>query len=84
MANPLFSKFGGGGIPQLQGPFGNFMNMLSQFNQFESQFQGDPKAQVQELLNSGKMTQEQFNWLSNTASQFQNMLKYFKMGPKYF
>ena len=75
MANPLFSKFGGGGTPQLQGPFGSFMNMLSQFNQFKNQFQGDPKAQVQELLNSGKMTQEQFNQLSNMASQFQNMFK---------
>lgn len=46
---------------------------MNQFQQFKSQFQGDPKEQVQQLLNSGKMTQEQFNQLSSMAQQFQGM-----------
>lgn len=74
MGNPFFNRFGNSGS-QMPGPFGNIANLMSQFQQFKSQFQGDPKAQVQELLNSGKMTQDQFNQLSNMASQFQNMFK---------
>lgn len=57
--------------------FQNPMQMMSQFNQFRSQFQGDPKQEVQKLLNSGKMTQEQFNNLQGMASQFQQLLKNF-------
>ena len=52
------------------GPFGNVMNMMQQFNQFRSTFQGNPQQKVQELLSSGQMTQEQFNQLSNMAQQF--------------
>ena len=70
MSNPIQEKFGNNG----GGPLGNMQNMMAQFNQFRQSFQGDPKAQVQQLLNSGQMSQEQFNRLSNLASQFQKML----------
>lgn len=39
------------------------MGMIQQFNEFQKTFQGDPKAKVQELLNSGQMSQAQFNEL---------------------
>ena len=52
------------------GPFGNMMNMMQQFNQFRSTFQGNPQQKVQELLSSGQMTQEQFNQLSQMARTF--------------
>lgn len=70
MANPLFGMFGN----QMSGNFGNFMNMLSQFEQFRQNFQGDPRQQVQNLLNSGRMSQGQFNQLQAMATQFQNMM----------
>lgn len=57
-------------IPMGGGPFQNMMNMVQQFNQFRSTFQGNPQQKVQELLNSGQMTQEQFNQLSSMAQQF--------------
>ena len=59
---------------QSQGPFGNIMNMVQQFNQFRNSFQGDPRQKVQELLQSGQMSQEQFNNLSNMANQFRQFL----------
>lgn len=65
--NPLFNMFG-----NQHGPFNN--NIINQFNQFQSTFQGDPKQKVQELLNSGQMSQEQFNQLSNMAQVFQTLL----------
>lgn len=58
------------GMPMGGWPFQNMMAMIQQFNQFRSTFQGNPQQKVQELLSSGKMTQEQFNQLSQMAQQF--------------
>lgn len=76
MGNPFFNRFGNRGN-QMPGPFGNMQNLMNQFQQFKSQFQGDPQQQVQELLNSGQMTQEQFNQFSDMAQPFQRMLQMF-------
>jgi len=67
--NPLFNILNGGMQPQ-----NPIMNMITQLNQFRQTFQGNPKQQVQQLLNSGKMSQEQFNQLSQIATQIQNMM----------
>lgn len=68
MGNPFFNQ-----NQQVDnGPFGNIANMMSQFQQFKANFQGDPRQKVQELLNSGKMSQQQFNQLSQLAQQFQS------------
>lgn len=70
--NPLFNMFGGQQQPQ--GPFSNAANVINQFNQFRNTFQGDPQQRVQELLNTGQMTQEQFNQLSVMAQSFRQLL----------
>lgn len=69
--NPLFKALGGG---QLPGPMGNFASMLQQFKQFKASFQGDPKAEVQKLLQSGKMSQQQLDQLQQAAQMFQGLL----------
>ena len=71
MSNPFFNAMGGGYLPR---PMGNMMGMLQQFKEFRQTFQGDPKAKVQELLNSGQMTQAQFNELQGRARAFQQMM----------
>lgn len=75
MSNPLFNMFNNN-QPQLnnQGPFSNPLQVMQQFNQFKANFQGDPKQKVQEMLNSGQMTQEQFNQLSTMAQTFRQFL----------
>ena len=70
MGNPFFNQ----NQQVNNGPFGNMANMINQFQQFRANFQGDPRQKVQELLNSGKMSQQQFNQLSQLAQQFQNFL----------
>lgn len=51
-------------------------DMISQFNQFKKSIQGqDPKAMVMSLLNSGKMSREQFEQLSRQANSLVNILK---------
>lgn len=72
MANPLFQALGGGQMP---GPMGQFQRMMQQFQQFKASFQGDPQQEVQKLLQSGKITQQQLDQIQQMAKQFQTMLK---------
>lgn len=71
--NPLFNLLGSGNM-QLPGPLGNIQNFMTQFNQFRQNFQGNPQQQVQQMLNSGQMSQQQFNQLSQLATQIQKMM----------
>lgn len=72
MNNPLFSILGGN-RPNFND--GGFSEMLQQLNEFKRNFRGDPKQKVQEMLNSGQMTQEQFNMLSQMTNQFMAFMK---------
>jgi hypothetical protein len=69
MGNPLKSSVGRNQIPQNN----NMFNLFKQFQEFRRNFKGDPKQQVQELLNSGQMTQEQLEQCEETAKWFQSM-----------
>ena len=57
-------------------PFANFQQTMQLFNQFrDKQPQGmDSRAQVQDLLNSGKMSQEQLNAIMPMAQQMYQMM----------
>lgn len=69
MGNPLFNLLGG---KNNNGPG----NMLQQFQQFKKQMQGvDPQEEVQKLLQSGKISQEQLNKAQQMAQQFKSLLK---------
>lgn len=73
MPNPLFSMLGGK-MPNIPGPMGNFARMMQQFQQFKANFQGDPKQEVEKLLQSGKLNQSQLNQLQNMAQQFMQVM----------
>lgn len=62
MSNPLFNMM----QPQ--------NNLLQRFRQFQQMFRGDPRQQVQQMLNSGKVSQEQYNRAVQMANQFRQML----------
>ena len=62
--NPLYQSMQGQQQP----------NILQQFNQFRQNFRGNPREQVQALLNSGKVSQEQYNQAVQKANQLQRML----------
>lgn len=65
MSNPLFN--------QMQ-PQNQFTQMMQRFQQFRQTFQGDPRQQVQQLLNSGKVTQQQYDRAVQMAQQLQRMM----------
>ena len=48
--------------------------MMQRFQQFKQTFQGDPRAEVEKLLQSGKMSQQQLNQLQQMAKLFQNLM----------
>ena len=57
-----------------QMPQNGIQAMMQRFQQFQRMFTGDPRQQVQQLLNSGRVTQQQYNQAVQMAKQFQQML----------
>lgn len=74
MSNPLFNAMQGMS-GNLLGQMGQFQRMAQELKRFKAEFRGDPQQEVQRLLNSGKMTQQQFNQLYGIARQFQSLFE---------
>ena len=71
MPNPLYQQ-----LSQNNGNgFNNPFQMIQKFNEFRQNFTGDPKQMVEQLLQSGRMSQQQFQQLSQMASEFQKLVK---------
>lgn len=66
--NPFFNAMGGN--TPLPGPMG----LIQQINQFAGGIQGSPQNIVQQKLNSGEMSQQQFNVLMQMAQQIAPMM----------
>ena len=71
MINPM-------ALQQIMANQQNLQNFQRQFNQFAQQFQGGPQQMnpqmlVQQKLNSGEMTQAQFEQLRNYANMLTGM-----------
>lgn len=65
MSNPLYQ--------QMQ-PQNNLQQMMQRFQQFKRTFSGNPQQQVQQLLNTGRVSQAQYNQAFQMAQQFQRMM----------
>ena len=70
--NPFFNALNGGQMP---GTMGGFPQLLQQFKQFKANFKGDPKAEVEKMLQSGRLSQQQLNQIQAMANQFQGLFK---------
>lgn len=66
MANQLYNQMMGGGNQQ--------NNFLQRFNQFRQNFSGNPQQQIQRMLNSGQITQDQYNRAVQQAQNIMRML----------
>ena len=56
-------------------PNGQMSNLLTEFAKFRSQFKGNPEAQVKQLLQTGQMSQSQFESYAQMANQISQLLK---------
>lgn len=65
MSNPLFQALGG-----------NRNNMMGDFQKFMQQMQGkNPNEEINKLLQSGRISQQQLNQAQQMAQQFMGMFK---------
>lgn len=66
MSNPLFKALGGNQQP----------NMMADFQKFMQQMQGrNPHQEIANLLQSGRVSQQQLNQAQQMAQQFMGMFK---------
>ena len=63
MSNPLYNLLNG-----------QQNNLLAQVQQFKQSFKGDPNQTINQMLQSGKVTQEQVNRATQIANQMKGML----------
>lgn len=64
MANQLYNEMNGN-QPN---------NFFQRFNQFRQTFSGNPQQQIQRMLNSGQISQEQYNKAVQQAQNIMRML----------
>lgn len=70
MSNPLFNALNDNN---------NSNNMMEQFRKFRQDMQGkNPNEEINKMLQSGKITQQQLNQAQQMAYQMQNMFRSFK------
>lgn len=67
--NPLFNLLGSSSLPP------NMKNMINQFQQFKQTFSGDPRQQIQMMLNSGRISQDQYNKAVQMANELSKYLR---------
>lgn len=61
MANPLYQMMGNN-------------NFMSQLQQFRQNFKGNPDEAIQQMLRSGRVSQQQYNSAVQMAQQMQRMM----------
>lgn len=61
-------------IVQVKQFLNNPQAMIQQMG-IPQQFQNNPQGMIQKLMNDGRLTQDQYNRLQQTAQQIQSMLK---------
>ena len=60
--NPLYQQM----MPQ--------NNLAQKFAQFKANFNGDPRQRIQQMLNSGQITQSQYDQAVQTANQLRQLM----------
>lgn len=68
MSNPIYQQFAS------QMPQNGMNGLMQRFQQFQQMFKGDPRQQIQQLMNSGRVSQSQYNNAVQMAHQFQKMM----------
>lgn len=66
MANNLYKQFGRQNNPYAQ--------LMQQAQEFKKQFNGNPRQEVERLLRTGAMSQQDFNRYSQIAQQVAQMM----------
>ena len=57
----------------MNNPFQNVQMLMQRFQQFQKSFTGNPVQQIQQMMNSGKISQPMYNQAVQMANQFSRM-----------
>jgi major membrane immunogen (membrane-anchored lipoprotein) len=66
MNNSLYNSFG------MQN---NISQIVNDFNNFKNNFKGDPRAEVEKMMRSGQLSQEQFNQYAQMANELAKYIR---------
>ena len=66
MNNSLYNSFG------MQN---NISQIVNDFNNFKNSFKGDPRAEVEKIMRSGQLSQEQFNQYAQMANELSKYIR---------
>lgn len=66
MANALFNALGNSN---------NYSNILKKAKELQKTFRGNPREEVERLIRSGQMSQQQFNELAAKANEIMRLIK---------
>lgn len=66
MNNSLYNSFG------MQN---NISQIVNDFNNFKNNFKGDPRAEVEKMMRSGQLSQEQFNQYAQMATELSKYIR---------
>ena len=58
----------------MNNPFQQMQGMMQKFQQFQRTFTGNPAQQIQQMMNSGRISQPMYNQAVQMAQQFQKMM----------
>jgi major membrane immunogen (membrane-anchored lipoprotein) len=53
----------------------NISQIVNDFNNFKNNFKGDPKAEVEKMMRSGQLSQEQFNQYAQMATELSKYIR---------
>ena len=70
MANPIYNQFGNQPIND-----GGISQLIQDARSFKQNFKGNPRQEVERLLQTGQMSQTDFNRFSQIANQIMSMFK---------
>lgn len=57
----------------MNNPFANVQQLMQRFQQFQRSFSGNAGQQIQQMMNSGRINQQQYNQAVQMANQFKGM-----------
>ena len=66
MPNSLYNQLG---------PQNGLSKMINEINSFKNNFHGDPRAEVERMMQNGQLSQEQFNQFAQVANELSKYIR---------
>ena len=72
--NSFFQKYGQSPPTENVNPVSSMNQFMKQFEQFKKTFNGDPEQMVMNMVKSGRISQQQYDYAKNMVDMLQNFM----------